>query len=299
MSFVSTTTEKIDVLQTSEIGQLKHVIWGAITPFEFTLKDIPELIDVSLIHQVLHNRNRFIDIERASQQHFAFKQVLESHGVIVHEVKILGDTFSQYGPRDIGFVIDHVFIPARARRNYRQRELVGIRPIVDRLSKVAYLDYGHLEGGDVMLHDGIVLVGLSEESDLDGVDALRHLLHQQNIEREVIPIRFSHRGITHLDSKFNIVAPNTALIYPPSFEPESLKFLEQRFDFIVATREEALDVQINVVSLGDGKVVVKSSSDRLINQLEQKGLTVIPVDYDEVTPLGGSFRCTTLPLVRQ
>ena len=294
-----TTIDTINVRQSSEIGRLKHVIWGAIQPFEFSASDASDLINIPLLRQIVHNGIRPFNVEQASKQHIVFKKTLEDHGVTVHEVQLTGNTFSQYGPRDIGFVIDDVFVYARPRRRYRQREVLGIRHITSRLSKVAHLDFGHIEGGDVMLHDGVVLVGISEESDLDGVDALRHLLHSHGIERQVIPIHFSHLGITHLDSKFNIVSNNTALIYMPSFESEILKFLESRFDLISVTREEALDVQINVLSIGDGKIIMKRGCDRIARELEHRGLSVIEVDYNEVTTLGGSFRCTSLPLVRE
>jgi N-dimethylarginine dimethylaminohydrolase len=163
---------------------------------------------------------------------------------------------------------------------------------------VVRLERGRIEGGDVMLYGDKVLVGLSEATDAAGVAELRRQLALLKSPREIVPIPFAHRGVIHLDTKFNIVADHCALFTRGSFLPDTLRWMEQHFDLIEATDAETRGLEINTVALGGGHVIVSAQSERLATRLVQRGLTPIPVDYSEVTRWPGSFRCTTLPIER-
>jgi N-dimethylarginine dimethylaminohydrolase len=210
----------------------------------------------------------------------------------------VGNCVSQHYTRDIGFVIDGVFFVARPRRPYRQRELEGIRSLLPLLETVAEVGKGCIEGGDVLLHRDRIIVGYGEETDADGVNALRRALEQHGIEREVCELRFQRRGIIHLDTKLNIVAPELALIDRTVFEGKSLAWIERNFELVGATPEESQRMEINTLVIGDERVVMRECSHRLANELAKRGLSPVLLDYSEVTALPGSFRCTTLPLER-
>ena len=170
--------------------------------------------------------------------------------------------------------------------------------LVKRLSNVITLESGRIEGGDVMLAPGRVLVGLGEASDLEGVRALRAALETIGSEREVVPLQFRVPGVIHLDTKFNLVAPNLGIISRESFEPESLRWLEKNFELIDATSEETGGLQINTFGIGYGRVIMDCRAQRLADELVRHGLEPLLLDYSEITQLPGSFRCTTLPLER-
>ena len=61
---------------------------------------------------------------------------------------------------------------------------------------------------------------------------------------------------------------------------------------------EALAVQVNVLAIDPATIVVAAGSERIAAALAALGLTVLTVDYSEVTRVPGSLRCTTLPLLR-
>lgn len=56
---------------------------------------------------------------------------------------------------------------------------------------------------------------------------------------------------------------------------------------------------INTLAIGNGKVIMLETSERLAKELQRRGLTPILLDYSEVTRWPGSFRCTTLPVERE
>jgi N-dimethylarginine dimethylaminohydrolase len=149
-----------------------------------------------------------------------------------------------------------------------------------------------------MIDEKYVIVGLGEETSKEGIECLRWKLKELGIDREIVTLEFSHRGIIHLDTKFNIPAKGVGLIHPKSFTPQSLKWLENHFDLIEASDEETKNLDINTFTLSPQKVVMSERSERLASLLEAKGVKPILVYYSEVTKLPGSFRCTTLPIER-
>ncbi|MBS3933851.1 MAG: hypothetical protein KGZ35_05795 [Truepera sp.] len=256
--------------------------------------------DLAAIYQGWHNRWALVhDYHKVRQQQQAFFELLAAHGVRVLLAEPVADCLTQHYTRDTGFVIDDTFFCANLRRRSRQRELEGLRNLLPRFSRVVWLERGSIEGGDVMVDERYVIVGLGEETDKAGVDSLRRRLAELGSEREVVALEFAHRGIIHLDTRFNIVGEGVALIHPKSFKRASLQWLERHFDLIEATAAEAANVEINTLSLSPRKVIMSEQSQRLAAQLMAKGLEPILVDYSEVTKLPGSFRCTTLPIERE
>lgn len=149
-----------------------------------------------------------------------------------------------------------------------------------------------------MLYRGGVLVGMSEATDNAGVSELQRVLSDLGSFQEVVPVPFSHRGVIHLDTKFNIVGEHVAVIARKSFRPDTIKWFERHFDLIDATEKESRSLEVNVLAIGNGRVIVREESERLSAKLQQKGLTPIAIDYSEVALWPGAFRCTTLPIER-
>ena len=290
-------TNIIRINISSETAPLKKVVMCWANPVSlYSLRFIR--IDAASLYQLWYNKFAFYDEKRVRQQQAAFIEVMRADGVEVLFADPVRYCGSQHYTRDIGFAIDDTYFCANPRRPYRQREMEGLQGLLPRFSKVVHLESGTIEGGDVLVDDQHVIIGLGEETNKEGIACLRRKFKELGIEREIITIEFSHRGIIHLDTKFNIPAKGVGLIHPKSFKPESLKWLEGCFDLIEATDEETASMEINTFALSPQKVVLSDRSYRLASLLESKGIQPMMVDYSEVTKLPGSFRCTTLPIVR-
>lgn len=289
----------IDINVPSEYGMLRTVVMRyAGSGFTADLSR-PADLDPVLRRQLATSSWAPYDTAAVRRQQQTLIDHLCARGVEVLLADQVPDCYSQHYTRDIGFAIDDVFIVARLNSRKRQAEIAGLRPLLDQMTKVAFLDAGTVEGGDVMLHDDHVLVGLSEETSPDGVEALRYRLSRLGVDRHVIPITFARPGVVHLDDLFNIVTRDVALIHPPSFPPEQLRWFDDRFDLIAVTNDEARNVEVNTLTLSPTEVVVSASSTRIADQLDARGITTTRIDYSEVTKIPGSFRCTTLPLARR
>jgi N-dimethylarginine dimethylaminohydrolase len=233
---------------------------------------------------------------RAQQE--ALIGMLRARGAEVVVLPEAAGCSAQHYPRDIGFAIDDVFFLARLNSEHRRPETDALADPATGIARLTQLTAGTIEGGDVMLHDGCVLVGLGEETSAEGADCLQVALAQQHVDREVVHVRFATSGIVHLDDHFNIVAPGLALIHREVFPPDQIRWFDKRFDLIDVTDEEALAVQTNVLAIAPGVIVAADGSDRITGELSARGIEVITLDYSEVTRIPGSLRCTTLPLLR-
>ncbi|MGL5910773.1 MAG: dimethylarginine dimethylaminohydrolase family protein, partial [Phycicoccus sp.] len=237
------------------------------------------------------------NVARAQTQQLALRDLLETYGVRVILEAPLGGSGAHY-TRDIGFAIDDTFFVARMGTRIRHQEIVALEPWLARFSKVERLDAGTIEGGDVMLAPGRVLVGLGEATNRAGIAAFRSALARVGNTREVVPLEFTSSGVIHLDTKFNLVSPELGIISRESFTDASLKWLEQNFELVDATPEETRAIQINTFGIGNGTVVMDRRAERLANLVRARGVDPVLLDYSEITSLPGSFRCTTLPLER-
>ncbi|SEP53735.1 N-Dimethylarginine dimethylaminohydrolase [Amycolatopsis saalfeldensis] len=238
------------------------------------------------------------DVSLVRTQQDALIALLRSRDIEVMLLDQAPGCSVQHYPRDLGFVIDSTLFLARLNSEHRQPEAAALARLAADVPNVARLSAGTIEGGDVMLHTGSVLVGRSEETSSAGIDALQDALGEAGIDREVIPVPFAVPGIVHLDDHFNIVAPGIALIHAAVFARPQRRWFEQNFDPIHVTDDEARGVQVNVLAIAPGTVVVAEGSERISGELRERGVEVLAVDYSEVTRVPGSLRCTTLPLTR-
>jgi N-dimethylarginine dimethylaminohydrolase len=289
----------INVNVDSEIGVLKKVILCYANPYKISLEEIRTALMPSVLLQFYHNKFSAYNYKTVQEEQKAFIKVLEDYGVEVLLADNLKSSSCQHYTRDIGFAIDDLFVVAKMGTPIRHKEKAAIAKYTNEFPKVASITKGSIEGGDVMLHKNKVIVGLGEGTNWQGINNLQELLAVNNIDREIVPIHFSHRGIIHLDTKFNIVGENVAVINPRSFKKESLKWLENNFNLIGATDEETSEILINTFSIAPTKLIMKQGSERIGAILEKKGITPIYVKYSEVTKLPGSLRCTTCPIERQ
>jgi N-dimethylarginine dimethylaminohydrolase len=286
---------RINIFVPSETDLLRTVLMRLVAPFRLT--SVASIFEPSIVRQMMHNRFVPYNLERAQTQQLVFKNTLEAHGVRVILEPPIPNSGAHY-TRDIGFSIDDTFFVSRMGTRAREPEVIATEPWFARFSKVVRLEAGTIEGGDVILAPGRVLVGLGEATSDMGIASLKTALARVGNRREVVRLEFNSPGVIHLDTKFNLVAPNLGVISRHSFTEKSLKWLEQHFELIDATPDETRAIHINTFVIGHGNVVMDARAERLANELRNRGLNPVLIDYSEITCLPGSFRCTTLPLER-
>jgi N-dimethylarginine dimethylaminohydrolase len=279
----------------SETGRLRSVIIGY--PDSFVL---PEPINRK--HEIYHaDHPERPTRERLEPEFDGFHLALETHGVEVHQPVPVDGVPDQLTPRDIGFVVGDVFVVASMATECRRDEWKGIRHLLDGIPADRILHAPPdvvVEGGDIVLDRGTLYVGLSERTTPGGAEFLRaHFSDRYEIE--TVRLRQLHHGedILHMDCTFLPVGSSHALIYPDGFQeiPDSIR---ERYEWIEVDKDEQFELATNVLSISPTCVISRDVVARVNDELREIGLDVIEVRFDETPKSGGSFRCASLPLVR-
>lgn len=224
----------------------------------------------------------------------ALISVLRERGTEVVLLSEAPGCSTQHYPRDIGFVIDEIFFAARLNHEHRPPEAEALGAAIPNLAQLAA---GTIEGGDVMLHNGCVLVGLSEKPLPRGPTHCRPL--SPNTASNVRSCPSGSRPTASSTSTITSISSLPALhssTAAPSIRTKSGSSTSTSTWSTSQTKRHS-PVQVNVLAIAPGVVVAAEGSDRIAGELSTGGIE-ITVDYSEVTRISGSLRCTTLPLLR-
>lgn len=247
----------------------------------------------------------------------AFEKVLLKYDVQVFRPWTL-ENCNQVFARDVGFVIDDKIINSNIIPD-REDEKEAYEIIYDQIpyNKIFNLpEKAHVEGGDVLLYNEIVFVGLYTGSDYSELKTARtneyafHFLKEIFPEKQFIPLEVRkhdtdpRQGVLHLDCTLMPVANGKALVYKDGFlfskDYELVLDIFGKENIFEITQEEMYTMNCNVFSISPQVVVSEQNFVRLNNHLENEwGLTVEKIPYHEISKMGGLLRCSTLPLVRE
>ena len=177
-------------------------------------------------------------------------------------------------------------IDASLRLRCRQRERFGLRPVIQRMvaqrgarwssvpfGSPAAVDGPFLEGGDVLLNGRQIYVGMSGcASDMAGIDWLQALLGS---DYRVIPVAL-RSNVLHLDCALALIKPGL-LVWCPAKLIDGLPTALRDWDKIEVSIEEATLLATNGLVLEEGRVIIDADNARVIGELKQRGIDVIPL----------------------
>lgn len=270
----------------SEYDVLKRVI--LCQPQYMTIRDV-------INETQKHFKNEGIHIERALEQHGEFVKTLKDHGVEVILLPYHKKYPEQVFTRDIGFTLGQTIFVAKMATDIRAGEEDVLKQWLED-EETSYFNLAEelIEGGDVIIDQETIYVGLSNRTDLKAAEQLQRLLNQFTI----IPIPFKEKYL-HLDCVFNVISPEVALIYPNALTKEDIDLFSSRYDLIEVSEEEQFQLGTNVLNIGNKQILSLPVNKNVNTQLRNRGFEVIEVDITEIIKSGGSFRCCTLPILRE
>lgn len=245
----------------------------------------------------------------------AFNAVFTKYDVTVYRPEII-ENYNQIFTRDIGFVIEDVFVKSNILPD-RERELDAIQYVIDQINPAKVVrppEEVHIEGGDVMVWNDHIFIGTYKGSDYSsyitartnmfGVNYIKELFPNKIVkEFDLVKSRLEARdNALHLDCCFQPVGTDKGIIYKSGFREESdylyLVKLFGRENLFHITREEMYHMNSNVFSIAPDVVVSEKNFTRLNNWLRKQGFTVEEIPYAEIAKQEGLLRCSTLPLIR-
>jgi len=245
----------------------------------------------------------------------AFNRVFEKYDVKVYRPESI-ENYNQIFTRDIGFVIDDVFVKANILPD-RERELEAIQYIIDQIdpNKVKRPpEEVHIEGGDVMPWNDYIFIGTYKGADYkdfitartnkEGVAYIKQLFPNKIVkEFNLVKSKTEPRdNALHLDCCFQPIGTNKAIIYKGGFiDDADYEYLVDVFgidNLFHIEREEMYSMNSNVFSIAPDVVVSEQKFTRLNTWLRANGFTVEEIPYAEISKQEGLLRCSTLPLIR-
>ncbi|NQX91827.1 MAG: amidinotransferase [Flavobacteriales bacterium] len=242
-------------------------------------------------------------------------EVLKKHGVKVIRPEVI-QNYNQIFSRDIAFVIDNTFVITQMLEE-RSREIEALDEVISTIPEsqvVRMSGDAYLEGGDVMPHKDMILVGYAKEPDFSDYTVARSNEAGLEFLRKHFPNRTVHAfelnksdvdpkaNALHLDCCFQPLGMGHCIIHPEGFKhQEDVDFLMNLFGkdkCLVISADEMYEMYSNVFSIAPNIVVSGHNFDRLNNWLSDQGYQVEKVKYQEISKMEGLLRCTTLPLKR-
>lgn len=249
------------------------------------------------------------------------KKVLEKYNVEVMVPRLLTDYekeigkedgYSNFFVRDPFFTIGDFLIEGSLRFPHRRNEILPVRNLLEMESeenRCLYVsvpkpdiskgqdseDGPFLEGGDVLVLDKTIFVGNSGlASNKNGISWLRNLISNFGYKVVEIPL---HHTILHLDCAISLVREGLMIVCEEALLdgiPEQFK----DWDKIYVTLDDSSRLATNGLPINESVYIIDYEFKFIGDELEKRGVKVEYVDFKISRSFGGSFRCSTQPLLR-
>ena len=307
------SNSKISLSVNSETGLLKSVVLGIPNDIG-PVPNIEECFDPSSIYHVENNSYPSeIDI---SKEMTDFLELLNKYNVEVLRPEN-NLNLNQVFARDLGFVIQDTFLISNIIEN-RSSEIPAIDHILGQISTEKVLKINSkakIEGGDVTIFKDHIFIGASNPTDFNKYKVARTNFEAVDFIKNNFPnkkvVGFElfksdndkNENTLHLDCCFQPVSNDLAIIAPDSFKNKSdVVYLEEligKSNLFYISKDEKNNMYSNIFSISPNVVISDSRFSRLNSWLQQKDILVEDINYSEISKMGGLFRCSTLPLIRE
>lgn len=277
----------------SEYGQLQDVLIGPMDHYSWQ--------SGNAMSRRSQRLGREFNVDAAKQQYKEMLDVYKQCGVNAHILKADEHLPYQLYARDSsvltpwGPVITQMYSPWRrgewvaVNEFYKQNDI----PIYDVVTAGAF------EGGDFMvLEPGVILCGYTGERTSEaGLNQVRSWVEQEGWEFK--SYQFDPYFL-HLDVKLAMLSDKLAAVCTEAVEEELLIWLKNKdIEIIDISYRSLLELGVNVVALGNDRVLIPQASKELIAKSKAHGLEVYAPDMSMFTSGGGGVHCMCQPLSRK
>lgn len=280
----------------NDYATLRDVLLGK--PLFYRWVEAGPLIGRTLLNQ--HKTGVKFDFDLATRQHAEMVRIYEDNGVTCHYLDADEILHRNFFARDSsvmtpwGALICHMQLKCR-RADY----VTAIKFYQDAGIPIwQHVTAGHFEGGDlVILEPGSVLVGFcGERSEREGAEQVAAWVRAEGWDAQVAPIS---REFVHMDGLVVPVGPKLLVACLDALEDWLVDWLRARgFGFVNVGYGEARNLGVNLVTLGEGRILAMKGADTLIKDLEARGFTVFAPDMSMFTLGGGGVHCLCQSLRR-
>lgn len=187
---------------------------------------------------------------------------------------------------DPAFCLPEGAIQLRPGVKSREEEAREIRPALDaRFEKVMELPgNGHVDGGDILMLDDVILVGLSERTDRVGADAFAGVLDSWGYR---VKVSETPRGVLHFKTACSTLGDNVVLA--TKVMAESGVFEDRKLVVVPDGEEYAA----NVIRVND-IVLVPEGYPKTQAAIRDAGYKTVVLPTHEARKVDGGLSCLSL-----
>ena len=280
----------------NDYAPLKHVLLGK--PEYYRWVEAGPLIGRTLANA--HKTGAKFDLQTAMAQHEQMVAIYEENGVCCHYLQPDETLHRNFFARDSsamtpwGALICHMQLKVRradyvtAIQFYHENNI----PIWN------FATAGHFEGGDfVILEPGKVLIGFcGERSEKEGAEQIAQMVRREGWEALTVPI---NREFVHMDGLVVPLDEKLLVSCLDALEPWVVDQLKAwGFSFVDVPYPEAKNLGVNLVALGNHKVLSMQGANELNAKMRALGFEVYDPDMSMFTLGGGGVHCLSQALCR-
>ena len=221
------------------------------------------------------------------EQHAAYVAALREAGVTVEVLPALQGLPDAYFVEDVAVVVPQLAVLTSPGAAARRGEVELIAAALSAWRPLARIEAAaRLDGGDVLIADPRVFVGLSSRTNAAGVEALAALLRPHGYEIDAVPVA---AGL-HLKSSVNLIGPNTLVV--------SAEFAARELfaGFEIVELDPADGYAANAVWINDRLLIAAGFPrvrDRLRAQLGSH-VEIVELDMRAAQAMDGGLSCLSL-----
>ncbi len=230
---------------------------------------------------VTHIERRPVDVGLARRQHRSYREALSANGWTVQEVPEAPEHPDSVFVEDTVVVVGDLAVVTRPGAEERRGETAAVEEAVRGLGlRVARIEAGTLDGGDVLQVGDTVYVGRGGRTDGEGIRRLRALLAP--LGRTVVPVEL--KEVLHLKSAVTALPDATFVGWPGLVDAAPFG----------RWRDSPEEPGAHVVLLGGGSVLMAASAPRTAEWFADLGFDPVVVDITEFEKLEGCVTCLSV-----
>ncbi|KIC17473.1 dimethylarginine dimethylaminohydrolase family protein [Leisingera sp. ANG-DT] len=295
MDAITTTAKRWGI--NNDYAKLTDVLLGR--PEYFKWVEAGPLIGRTLANA--HKTGVQFDLQLAMKQHSEMVSIYEEAGVTCHYLDSDAVLHRNFFARDSsamtpwGALICHMQLKCR-RADYA----TAIKFYQDNDIPIwKFATAGHFEGGDFnIIEPGRVLIGYcGERSEKEGSEQVAEFVRAEGWEAVVAPIS---REFVHMDGLIVPLAEKLAVACIDAMEPWLVDIVKGwGIEIVDVSYAEAKNLGVNLVALGDGKVLSMAGAKDLNAKMLALGFEVYDPDMSMFTLGGGGVHCLSQALCRE
>jgi len=234
--------------------------------------------------EITHIERTPINLDVAREQHQGYVNTLKQLGCNVMELPAEADLPDSVFVEDTAFILPEVAVITRPGADSRKPETESIIQVLSPYKKLIRVhEPATVDGGDVLIMEKNIYVGLSTRSNQEAIEQLNKLLG--NYEYTVMGVQL--HDCLHLKSAVSRVDDGTLLINKNWVDMHCF----EKYERIEVDPSEPYAA--NCLPIGDS-IIYPTSFPKTRAKLEERSYKIVSVEVDELAKAEGAVTCCSL-----